>query len=178
MQQRSALRQVQLALRITIAIAALAMAGCGDGKNLPKVYLVKGSVLVNGQPASDVQVVLNRTSTDKLSVPTTPQAVTDAKGEFLITSYNSDDGAPEGDYVVTFEWRERTGLTKQDLDGPDRLGGAYAKAEKNKDIPGFVVKVEKKPVELPPFKLTQSAAAKARAEAGKKGGMNFQGPLK
>ena len=73
-------------------------------------------------------------------MPATPQAVTDTNGEFHLTSYNADDGAPDGDYVVTIEWRERTGLMKQDFEGPDRLGGAYAKMEKTKSMPGFVVK--------------------------------------
>ena len=166
------------ALRWTVVVAALVLAGCGDGRSFPKVYEVKGTVLVNGQPANDVQITLHRTSGDALPTAATPQGVSDAKGEFLLTSYNADDGAPNGEYVVTIEWRERTGIMKQDFEGIDRLGGAYAKVEKTKEMPGFVVKVEGKPLELPPFKLTQSPEAKAKAAATKKGPPNLQGPLK
>lgn len=167
------MRSVHRALRIFVALAVLAIAGCADGRSFPKAFPVKGTVLVNGQPASDVLVVLNRISPDKLSVPATPQATTDSKGEFLITSYNAEDGAPEGEYVVTIEWRERSGPMKTEFDGPDRLGGAYAKMEKTKGMPGFTIKVDRQPLALPPFNLTQSAAAKAKADSGKKGVMNF-----
>ncbi len=160
------------------AVTALGLTGCSTGPSFPKVHEVKGTVQINGQPAKGVLVTLNRTSTEQLSTPATPQGRTDDRGEFQITSYNSDDGAPNGDYVVTFEWREPTGIMKNQYDGPDRLGGAYAKVDKNKGTPGFTVKVEGKPQELPPFKLTQSPEAKTRAEAGKKGGMDFKGPMK
>jgi hypothetical protein len=164
-------------LALGCAVAALGLAGCSSGTNFPKTHEIKGSVLVNGKPAPDVQVTLNRTSADKLTVQATPHGVTDSNGEFFITSYNSEDGAPDGDYVVTIEWREATGIMKKDFDGPDRLGGAYAKVDKNKGTPGFTVKVEGKPQELPPFKLAQSPEAKARAEAGKRG-MDFKGGMK
>jgi hypothetical protein len=167
------MRCTRRALAAVAVSAALAIAGCGDGRNFPKTFPVKGTVLINGQPASDVQVVLNRTSADRLSAPATPQAMTDSKGEFLITSYYAEDGAPEGEYVVTIEWRERSGPMKTEYDGPDRLGGTYAKVEKTKGIPGFTIKVGGQPLELPPFNLTQSAAAKAKADPGKKGVMNF-----
>ena len=172
-------RRALIALRCAVAVVTLSLMGCGgSGPNFPKVHEIKGTVLVNGQPAQDVQVTLNRISTEKLAVPTVPRGVTDPKGEFLITSYNADDGAPDGDYVVTIEWREATGIMKKDFDGVDRLGGAYSKVDKNKGTPGFAIKVEGKPQELPPFKLTQSAEAKARADAGKKGGLDFKGPMK
>ncbi len=165
-------------LQCAVAVAALLFAGCGDGRSFPKAYEVKGSVLVNGQPANDVQITLHRISPDPLTTPATPQGVSDAKGEFYLTSYNTDDGAPNGEYVVTIEWRERTGIMKQDFEGNDRLGGAYAKVEKTKEMPGFKIKVDGGPLELPPFKLTQSPEAKAKAAAAKKGPPSLQGPLK
>jgi hypothetical protein len=173
MQRHDALRQTFLAIRSSFAVIGLVALGCGDGRNIPKVYEVKGSVLINGQPASDVLVVLNRTSGEKLATPATSQGLTDAKGDFYISTYNTDDGAPEGDYVVTIEWRERSGPMGTELGGPDRLGGAYAKVEKTKEVPGFAVKVTNQPLELPPFKLTQSAAAKAKLDSSKKGPMGF-----
>jgi hypothetical protein len=112
-------------------------------------------------------------------VPATPQAVTDKNGEFQITSYLTNDGAPEGEYVVTIEWRERSGVMKTEFEGVDQLGGAYAKVEKTRGLPGFVVKVERQPLELPPFELTQSPEAKRKAEEAKKRrpGFDGHGPL-
>jgi hypothetical protein len=179
MRHPSTFRAPHAALRLTVALAAIALASCGGGRNFPKVYPVKGKILVNGQPAHDCQIFLSRTSAESLAVPATPQAVTDKNGEFQITSYHSNDGAPEGEYVVTIEWRERSGIMKQEFEGVDLLGGAYAKVEKTRSLPGFVVKVERQPLELPPFELTQSAEAKRKAEEAKRRrpGFDGHGPL-
>jgi hypothetical protein len=179
MNKHGAWQVSKLAFRLAVIGAMVTLAGCGDGKNFPKAHEIKGTVLVNGQPAENVQIILNRVGGEALAVPTTPKGMTNAQGEFLITSYNAEDGAPNGEYVITVEWREPTGLLKKDFDGPDRLGGAYAKVEKNKAASGFTVKVEGKAQELPPLKLTQSAEAKARAEASKRGGgLDLKGPMK
>lgn len=167
MQQPHLLRPVSLALRLILATALVALSACG-GKKFPTTYPVKGKVLVNGQPAKACQITFNPTGTGgDPATKATPQGETDEKGEFQLTSYNANDGAPEGEYVVTINWRDRVGMS-QALEGPDRLGGVYSRAEKNKALKGFVVQVGKQPLELPPFELTQSAEAKRQYEARKK----------
>ena len=47
-------------------------------------------------------------------------------------------------------------------------GGAYAKVEQTKGLPGFVIKVERQPLELPPFDLKQSAEVRRQLEEAKK----------
>jgi len=165
-----------LALRTAVAFALLAATSCGDGK-FPKTYAVKGKVLVDGQPAKDCQVSLHRASGPQLSTPATPSGVTDDNGEFQLTSYVANDGAPEGEYVVKIEWRERSGIAKSDFDGTDRLGGDYANTEKNKATKGFTVQVGKQSITLPPFELTQSPQAKRKLDESKKKRPNFGGPL-
>lgn len=172
-----ALRVARQASVAVIVLVGLACISCGDGRNFPAVYPVKGKILVNGEPANEAQIVLHRTSKADFSIPTTPQAVTESNGEFDITSYHSKDGAPEGEYVVTIEWRERSGLSKMEFEGADRLGGAYGKVEKTKTMPGFQVKVDKQAVVLPPFNLTQSPEAKRKADAAKKRRGLEAGPL-
>lgn len=157
----------RLAILVAAAFAVIGLPSCGgDGRVAHKVYPVKGKILVNGKPENEVQIVLNRTYEDKN--PVAPQGLTNEKGEFQITSYFANDGAPEGEYVATIEWRERSGVIKANFDGPDRLGGAYAKPDVTKSLPGFIIKVERKPVDLPTFELKQSAEAKRRAEQAKK----------
>jgi predicted small lipoprotein YifL len=175
MQHPSTLRP-SLALRVAVALAVVALAACG-GRKFPKVYPVKGKILVNGQPAKECQISFHRTSGGDPAAPVTPNGLTDENGEFQLTSYLGNDGAPEGEYVVTIEWRERSGVTKSDFDGLDQLGGAYAKVEKNKGLKGFVVQVGQQPLELPPFELTQSAEAKRKLEQAKKRRPKFGGPL-
>jgi hypothetical protein len=183
MENSRASQQIKLVLRLMFGIGITALASCGGGgPSFPKAYPVSGKILVNGQPALDCQIRLHRTSSAIKDAPlAVPQAITNQDGEFNLTSYNAEDGAPEGEYIVTIEWRERSGVAKQDLDGADRLGGAYSRPEKTKTMQGFVVKVEKQPLELPPFKLTQSAEAKRKAAAEtKQGGIlsGAGGPLK
>jgi hypothetical protein len=170
------LRAMRLALRGVVVLTLMSAIACGDARSFPKTYPITGRILVNGQPAQDCQIFLHRTSDENTSLPSTPQAVTNQKGEFHITSFHTNDGAPEGEYVVTIEWRERSGLMKKDFDGPDQLGGTYAKTEKTKGLKGFVVQVGKQPMELPPFQLEQSGDAKRKAEEGKKQ-RSFRGPL-
>jgi hypothetical protein len=153
------------------------MAAASCGGKYPKAYPVSGKVLVNGQPAKDCQVTLVRTGGPDLPMPVTPNGVTDEKGEFRLTTYAVDDGAPEGDYVVTIEWRDRSGLAQSEFGGPDRLGGEYAKTDKTKGLPGFVVKVGQQAVILPPFELKQSDQAKRKYEEAKKRPASFGGPL-
>jgi hypothetical protein len=164
------------AARAAAAFALLAITSCGEGK-FPKTYPVKGKVLVDGQPAKDCQVSLHRVSGGALSPPATPNGLTDENGEFQLTSYAANDGAPEGEYVVTIEWRERSGIAQADFDGPDRLGGDYANIEKNKTLKGFSVQVAKQALTLPPFELTQSTQAKRKLDEAKKKRPTFGGPL-
>jgi hypothetical protein len=171
-------RLLPQALRVAVALALFGLAACGDSRGFPKVYPVKGKILVNGQPAGDCQIYLNRTAADKSAAGVRPQGVTNASGEFQITSFASNDGAAEGEYVVTIEWREPVGLMKS-FEGVDQLDGAYAAVEKTKGLPGFVIQVDRKPLELPAFDLKQSPEAKRKAEEAKKRrpGFDGKGPL-
>src|SRR5262245_50879289 len=138
MQHPCTLRPAALALRVAVALTVVALASCGGGK-YPKVYPVKGKILVNGAPAKECQIYFRRTSAGGPASPVTPNALTAENGEFQLTTYTPDDGAPEGEYAVTIEWRDRSGLAQMEFDGPDQLGGAYATVEKTKGLKGFVV---------------------------------------
>lgn len=63
-----------------------------------------------------------------------PSARTEADGAFRLGTYGDFDGAPEGEYIVTVEWKDR-GTPKYDVlahgetdRGPDKLNGKYANA--------------------------------------------------
>lgn len=141
--------------------------GCSDDK-FHKVFPVSGRILVNGQPADDCLIYLHRTFDDDHPRRVMPYAVSNAAGEYKITSYITDDGAPQGEYIVTIEWRERSGVMNNNYEGIDRLDGAYAKPEITKSMPGFKVQVGKQPLVLPDFELKQSPEAKRKHEEWKK----------
>ena len=131
---------------VVLAAAVLVLPSCG--KRRKTCYPVRGTVLVNGKPAKDLVIVFNpkdESGEERLA----PTGQTDAAGGFRLSTYDTDDGAPAGDYVVTFTWREASGLLKNQFDGPDRLKGRYNDPKKAE----FPVTVEKGAAELPPFKL-------------------------
>ena len=59
--------------------------------------------------------------------PTFPNGYTDDEGRPVISTYASGDGAPEGEYRVTFFWGQVNPLSMS-YGGPDRLGGRYQDA--------------------------------------------------
>jgi hypothetical protein len=136
---------------VTLCLAACALAafGCrGDGRK--PVYPVHGKVLVDGKPAHEGFVYFHPAD-DNDPEPGNAFGQIDEKGDFALSTYVSGDGAPSGNYVITIEWRERSGLLKNNFEGKDRLGMRYADPKKSE----FRFTVEKKPLnEVPPFELS------------------------
>ena len=86
-----------LAAGTLVALAS----GCGGQKG-PRLYPVKGSVRINGEPARDVNVVFTPvTLPADGATPLSPSAVTGDDGSFRLMSFKPGDGAPAGDYQVT-----------------------------------------------------------------------------
>jgi hypothetical protein len=148
-------------------LAGLCAAGCKKDE-FQKVYPVSGRVVVDGNPAHDCMVKLNRTFDDPHPRKVVPYGLTNEQGEFKVTSYVTGDGAPEGEYVVTVEWRLRSGVLGQNYEGPDLLDGAFAKPDATKANPQFVVKVGGGPAELPPFEITLTPEQRKKMEDRRK----------
>src|SRR5262245_53947543 len=112
---------------VTAAIALCAIVptlGCGQrGDQLP-VYSVKGIANYNGKPMKGASIVLVPSKPDsKLKMP--PFGVVGEDGSFAITSYGKGDGAPAGEYKVTFTWSDG------DPDDPtDLLKGRFSDPRK------------------------------------------------
>jgi hypothetical protein len=99
---------------ILFALACLLAVGCG-GKNAPRAtYPVSGSVEYNGQIPVGGMVVLNPVSKpDDGKQFFTPRGTVNSDGTFKLWTYELDDGAPAGDYIVTFSWHGN--VTDEDL---------------------------------------------------------------
>lgn len=77
--------------------------GCGPrGISAPSTAPVSGSVLIKGRPATGVRVTFHP-QFDLGSVGFTPSGETGRNGRFTLSTAAPSDGAPPGDYVVTFE---------------------------------------------------------------------------
>ncbi len=72
--------------------------GCSGSKQTP-VYPVRGQVLLNGKPLPQAIVTFHPNGAGP-DAPA-PSAQTDAEGRYTLTSFESGDGAPEGDYAVS-----------------------------------------------------------------------------
>lgn len=114
--------------RITAVLAAIIFAGCGEPPiDVPQVALhpLSGIINVNGKPASGAIVSLHASEKPELGV-ITPHGITDENGRFSLTTYQPEDGAPEGRYQVTVSWADK--LTKSSSDpeyGPEKLPRRY-----------------------------------------------------
>ena len=134
------------------ALAALVvvLAGCGK-KGWVETYPVKGTVRVDGKPANGATVSFypKEIVGDK---PYHPSGQTNENGEFNLSTFVTDDGAPAGEYDVTITWPVRYNPISTLWEG-DKLNGQYA----NKEKTTLRVKVEKQPQQLPPFELSSGS---------------------
>jgi hypothetical protein len=164
---------------LILAAAAVLAAGCG-GNDLRKTYPVTGTVTIDGAPAEPgVLVWLHPQFPESDKYPIHPRGETKTGGEFKILTYNTDDGAPEGEYIATVDWPQRIGMSTH-YSG-DLFGGAFANVEANKSKPEFRVQVTQQGAQLN-LKLTLTAqqktafeAAKKKAAAANSGGFNLRG---
>jgi len=76
--------------------STIGLLGCSGQNQRPKVVPVAGSVKLNGVVVPDAAVTFMAVG----SSPRNPLGTTDAAGNFKLTSYDTDDGAVPGDYIV------------------------------------------------------------------------------
>lgn len=117
-------------LTLVVCLLSLAAPGC-DNKNMNRkaTYKVTGEVYVDGKPANELAVVLNPTGTIDPKDYSMSQATTGADGKFSVSTYEAGDGAPVGDYKLTFTWGELNRLSMSFEN--DKLKGKYADPDKS-----------------------------------------------
>jgi hypothetical protein len=81
----------------------LAVVGCNkQGLSVPRTAPVSGTVLFKGKPAVGVKVTFHP-QFDMGAIKFTPNGETGKEGRFTLSTGAPNDGAPPGDYTVTFE---------------------------------------------------------------------------
>jgi hypothetical protein len=98
--------------------------GCSGEPQRPAVYPVTGQVLFDGRPAAGAVVSFHAKGTTG-QFPT-PSAKADGRGNFTLTTYQAEDGAPQGDYVVTVELRPFITKNGEVEQGPNQLPPKYS----------------------------------------------------
>ena len=143
---------IWLALGICVASA-----GCESGV-LP-VHTVAGTVLFRGEPAAGALVIFHPKQAQNPNEVKRPSARVGDDGTFALTTRQSGDGAPTGEYGVSIVWfddegRQESsgafGAPQENAGNPDRLKGKYA----NPANSGLAtVTIGEGHNELPPFNL-------------------------
>jgi hypothetical protein len=111
-----------------LAVGVTALLGAGRDDDRVPAYPVQGRLLVGGKPAAGAQIAFHplsgRADTRR------PVGVTGPDGEFRLTTYAPEDGAPAGEYIVTIFWRNDAVPFDEcacpDFSIHDRLGGSCA----------------------------------------------------
>ncbi len=82
------------AIRWYTFLPLLVCAGCGDGR--PALFPVRGEVVFSsGEPVREATIEFVPADSSP-----SPRGKTDSMGQFTLGTYESDDGAPAGDYRV------------------------------------------------------------------------------
>ena len=130
------------------------LVGCsGTDENRLTVYDAQGTVLIDGEPVAGAKVTFYG-ATDDLRGPGTiiPCGVTDASGVYRLSSYETEDGAPAGEFNVTVSWPAAipAGVDEEMYKPQDRLGNRYSNPAKS----GITLTVPPGGGELPPLELS------------------------
>lgn len=115
----------------TLALCFAAV-GCGakqDPNRLP-VFPASGKVTFQGQPPVGALVVLHPKVSTPQNESVRPRAYVKADGSFELSSYESNDGAPAGDYAVVVVWPKPVKSPSGEASaGPNVLPPKYARPE-------------------------------------------------
>ena len=131
MHRKNRLQRLRCILCVLMCFSGLSLTGCGasggpDGEPRTATMEVTGTVHVDGVPAAFLKVTAHPVG-GVGAVPLDPSAVTAGDGKFALSTYESGDGIPAGEYKLSFEWGELNLMNGQ-YSG-DKLNGRYAKPE-------------------------------------------------
>jgi hypothetical protein len=111
---------------------------------------VTGVVTVDGEPGLGVLVHLEPVGGIDVSNPTISEGEANEEGIFQISTYGGNDGAPPGEYVLTFKRFDRTVIRFGGGDPKDMFAGKFADPKTSQ----YKVEVGKEPVNLGTIELS------------------------
>lgn len=106
--------------------------GCSEQVDMMPAYPVTGTVTYQGRPMP--KAIITFYPVNQGLVQVAPRGISDANGNYHLTTRTQGDGAPPGEYRVTIYWPEEPcPANPDDADPlpPDRLKNAYSHAEKS-----------------------------------------------
>lgn len=129
-------------LNAILLIVLLASTGCGNSGPVPvnakKVVPVTGTIHIDGSPAEKVGIKLWPNGGRDTENPTASKGMTGPDGKFAITTYYQGDGAPIGEYRLTF----RQVLNTFAKPARDELQGRYKERGQSTNLLSVTADVE------------------------------------
>jgi hypothetical protein len=154
-------RALSVAAGALVAVLLLTSVGCGSSSpaRLP-VFHTTGQVKIQGHPAAGAFVVLHphgMPGKGPDGVVVRPHGIVHSDGTFELTSYETGDGAPAGEYSVTLELRKVVKYPSGDSGpGPNLVPKKFTKPETST----IIVEIVEGQNELKPIVLNEIAAEK------------------
>ena len=128
MADRIGIRKAAQVMTIALMLGLSTFSGCSPASNRPKLVPVSGTVKFKGAPLPNATV----TFMPEGSAPRNPYGTTDKDGNFQLTSYDTNDGAVPGDYMVTIVAKPADGKKPEERTASDMIAlgpGGTLKAE-------------------------------------------------
>ena len=116
-----------------------------------EVYPVKGRVVLEGQPLPNASVVLHHVGKSKLPLGLQPHATASEDGSFVVGTFESADGAPEGEFVATVYLRNPIVVDGDIIPGPNVLPAVYSRP----DTSPFRLKITRETKEISLLELNK-----------------------
>lgn len=143
-------KRLTLMTQFLLLFGALNSFGCGSGITPPATVPVSGVVTLQGQPAAGIRVTFHP-QFDIGKVKFRPLGETDAQGVFVLSTGAAGNGAPPGEYIVTFKKpRIESDVQNSGIEMEvDELHGKYSDSKKSP----WKVTIKKGNAALETFKL-------------------------
>ena len=139
------------AFRWLSVMAMAAVAGGCSRSSGPVCHPVRGQVLYQDRPLAEALVVFHPLSPPAADHPR-PLAYTDAEGRFVLTTVQTRDGAPTGEYAICVEQRQPRLVGEETVrDGRNLLPARYCQPASS-PLRYTVVAGQN---EVPPLKITR-----------------------
>lgn len=104
------------------------LTGCGGGDARLPVHPVEGVITRGGKPLANALVALHPKVKPAKGDSIAPNGQTDENGVFKVSTYDANDGAPEGEYAVTVQYYQPVKTANGIEPGPNVLSPKLADA--------------------------------------------------
>lgn len=140
------------ALAILMLLTIGGLPGCSEERGNRKTTTpVTGRITVDGSsPEARIKIECHPLDGMDTANPSISQCFSEPDGSFSISTYETGDGVPAGDYALTFFWGEMN-LVSMSYGGEDKLGGRYDEPQESPKT--FTVDSEE-PIDLGVIALT------------------------